>query len=403
MFNTISSLVDSKQFPTPAREARRNDATNKAVEGAKVAEEQSPTAEIGSQKFLNQQILKALNEHLSDSGAGPIDKLNADDFTPEKVADRILSFIGGVIGGLRSIDAPDDEVSSMMQAARDGVEQGFGEARDILDGLGVYDGKVAEDADKTYQLLQDGLDRIEKGDTGAGPMGSVEAYESVAYSDTRNLSMEVRTQDGDLVTIRLDQQDAFSQSRYAAADEESLLFVSEQRSASRYSLAYSVEGELDEGEQEALKQLLKDVDDIADSFYSGSGAEAFEKAMQLGYNEDELASYSLSMSQSQTLQATSAYRAVSQMNEQPAEASDALFKPFAGMAGGLRDMFNNAANAPLLDLLQTPDEALSGMLGQRIEGDERFPGSFGQMGEQGLNSLRSFLDSLVSGAHRSLA
>jgi hypothetical protein len=80
-----------------------------------------------------------------------------------------------------------------------------------------------------------------------------------------------------------------------------------------------------------------------------------------------------------------------------------LFKPFAGMAGGLRDMFNNAANAPLLDLLQTPDEALSGMLGQRIEGDERFPGSFGQMGEQGLNSLRSFLDSLVSGAHRSLA
>jgi hypothetical protein len=398
MLNSISNLLDTQPFSSPLREAQQKN-VGQSVATAKTPEQDSAAPKLGSQKFLNQQILKALNQHLGESGATPVDKLNADDFSPEKVADRILSFVGGVINGLRNIAAPDEEVSSMMQAARDGVEKGFGEARDILDGLGVYNGKVSEDAEKTYDLLQEGLDRIEKGDTGASA-SSIEAYQSMAYSDQRDLSLEVRTRDGDLVTISVGQQDAFSSSRYAAADSSSMLFVSEEQRSSRFALEYRVEGELDEDEQNALKQLLKDVDGIAESFYSGNGAEAFEKASALGYNEEQLASYSLSMSQSQTLQTTSAYRVVSQMNESMAETPERLLKPFAEMAGGLRDLFGNGQ---LLGLLQKPDEAVSGLLGQRIEGDSRFADAFGGLGGQGLGALQGFLGKLVAGAHQAAA
>jgi hypothetical protein len=398
MLNTISNLLDTQQFSSPLREAQQKN-VGKSAMAAKTPDQASEAPKLGSQKFLNQQILKALNQHLGASGSAPVDKLNADDFSPEKVADRILSFVGGVINGLRNIAAPDEEVSSMMQAARDGVEKGFGEARDILDGLGIYNGKISEDAEKTYDLLQDGLDRIEKGDS-AMPASSVEAYQSMAYSDQRDLSLEVRTRDGDLVTISLGQQDVFSSSRYAAADASSMLFISEEQRSSRFSLEYRVEGELDEDERNALKQLLEDVDGIAESFYSGNGAEAFEKASSLGYDAEQLASYSLSMSQSQSLQTTSAYRAVSQMNGSAAEAPDRLFKPFADMAGGLRDMFGNGQ---LLGLLQAPDEAVSGLLGQRIEGDSRFADAFGGLGGQGLGALQGFLGKLVAGAHQAAA
>lgn len=38
-----------------------------------------------------------------------------------------------------------------------GVDKGFEDARGILDGLGVLKGKVADDIDSTYSLIQDGF------------------------------------------------------------------------------------------------------------------------------------------------------------------------------------------------------------------------------------------------------
>ena len=38
-----------------------------------------------------------------------------------------------------------------------GIDQGFKEARDILNSLGVLEGEIADNIDKTYELVQTGL------------------------------------------------------------------------------------------------------------------------------------------------------------------------------------------------------------------------------------------------------
>ncbi|MFT7006275.1 MAG: hypothetical protein ACJAXJ_000783 [Colwellia sp.] len=44
-----------------------------------------------------------------------------------------------------------------MSIISDGIDNGFKDARDILDSLSVLDGKIATDIDSTYDLVQEGL------------------------------------------------------------------------------------------------------------------------------------------------------------------------------------------------------------------------------------------------------
>ena len=82
------------------------------------------------------------------------------DVSPEATAGRILSFSTGLFS-LYQQQHP--ELSEQEQAEKfvgiisGGIDTGFSEAREILDGLGVLEGEIAENIDKTYDIIQDGL------------------------------------------------------------------------------------------------------------------------------------------------------------------------------------------------------------------------------------------------------
>ena len=44
-----------------------------------------------------------------------------------------------------------------------GIDQGFAEARGILDGLGVLEGELKDNIDLTYDLVQQGLQAFREG------------------------------------------------------------------------------------------------------------------------------------------------------------------------------------------------------------------------------------------------
>ncbi|RDH89593.1 MAG: hypothetical protein DIZ77_00365 [endosymbiont of Seepiophila jonesi] len=44
---------------------------------------------------------------------------------------------------------------------RDAIEQGFAEAREILDGLSVLEGDISANIDTTFELVLEGLERFE--------------------------------------------------------------------------------------------------------------------------------------------------------------------------------------------------------------------------------------------------
>lgn len=111
------------------------------------------------QQILNQKILASLNEEITAAGAAEIESLDRNDFTPGKVAERILSFIESALSRLG--DGNDQDRQGLLEQAREGVERGFREAREILSGLGVLQGNIETDINQTHDLIMEGLDALQ--------------------------------------------------------------------------------------------------------------------------------------------------------------------------------------------------------------------------------------------------
>lgn len=89
----------------------------------------------------------------------------AADFSPEAVAGRIVSFATAFLPSYQEHHADlgnDKQLDGFMTLIRDAIEQGFAEAREILDGLGVLQGTVKDSADRTHELIQQQLAAFEQ-------------------------------------------------------------------------------------------------------------------------------------------------------------------------------------------------------------------------------------------------
>ncbi len=83
-----------------------------------------------------------------------------EDTSPQATADRIVSFATNFYQAFREQNPElndEDGLEQFMQEIGKGIDQGFADARDILTGLKKLEGKVADDIDETYSLIQKGL------------------------------------------------------------------------------------------------------------------------------------------------------------------------------------------------------------------------------------------------------
>ena len=82
------------------------------------------------------------------------------DVSPEATADRIVSLSTAFFGKYRESNPEKDLATALQDFTKligGGIEKGFAEARTILDGLGVLQGDIASNVDKTFALVQTGL------------------------------------------------------------------------------------------------------------------------------------------------------------------------------------------------------------------------------------------------------
>lgn len=89
---------------------------------------------------------------------------NPSDFTPEATANRIVSLSTGFFPLFKEQHpemAEAEALGTFMKLIRSGVDQGFNEAKDILQGLQVWQDSVSDNANKTYDLIQKGFDDFE--------------------------------------------------------------------------------------------------------------------------------------------------------------------------------------------------------------------------------------------------
>lgn len=324
----------------------------------------------------------------------------ANDYTPEKVAGRILGFIEQRLQSEQAAGADPSKLQGLLEQARSGVEKGFTEARKILDGMGVLQGKVASDIDDTYQKIQDGFSALDKRFNPSSPASTgnvaVAAYSERFAARAETFEMQVTTRDGDRLRISIAQASAnWSQSAVAASSDgktSSLVASSQSGSLQIGAWQVSVEGELDDEERGALEKLFSQVQDLSNKFYAGDLSGAFDRAMALEMDSEQLASMSLRLTQTTVRQATDAYSAVAQDGGQAASAVNSSLIDYAqGLLDALRSANQVAeegsAKGNLLDLLKGGFSL-----------DERFDSARLDKAEQLNNRLLDGLQSLLNPA-----
>lgn len=117
-----------------------------------------------SQALLFRSALEGIKQALAPTlGPDAIQNAMGQDNSAEATAGRILSMSTAFFDAYaaqRPGDDPETVVRDFVDLVRGGFETGFAEARDILDGLGVFNGQVEADVMKTRELVLQGYDRF---------------------------------------------------------------------------------------------------------------------------------------------------------------------------------------------------------------------------------------------------
>ena len=119
---------------------------------------------IGAQNdplaLLYKSAITSINEALQGQyGDDAIQNAASQDNSAEATASRIVSLSTGFFEAYKKQHpGQDDDVAltKFMDTISGGMEKGFKEARDILDGLKVLQGDIAGNIDKTHALVQKG-------------------------------------------------------------------------------------------------------------------------------------------------------------------------------------------------------------------------------------------------------
>ncbi len=85
---------------------------------------------------------------------------NGIDVSPEATAERIVSLSTAFFPAYQDANPDldfDTALNQFVDVISGGIDQGFAEAREILDGLQVLNGDIASNIDATYELVQDKL------------------------------------------------------------------------------------------------------------------------------------------------------------------------------------------------------------------------------------------------------
>nr|WP_034331276.1 DUF5610 domain-containing protein [Herbaspirillum sp. B39] len=152
-------------------------------------------------------VYKTAIENINDIlrpqlGDNAIQTASSQDNSPEATAGRIVSFITNMFE-LYKKNNPDKEdasnIDDYMNLIFKGVDQGFKEARGILESLNVLQGDIASNIDKTYDLVQKALgDFINKvkggkqeGEDGSGSEGNAYGQGGTITASETTVSISV--------------------------------------------------------------------------------------------------------------------------------------------------------------------------------------------------------------------
>ncbi|GDY27650.1 hypothetical protein AHAT_35400 [Agarivorans sp. Toyoura001] len=267
---------------------------------------------------LNQQgavashvLLSSIEKHTLSMATGGVSLPKPQQvsvFDAEEVARNVLNFVASSLYSAKQSGMSEDKLAEMMAQARKGVDIGFESAREELSDAGILNEELEKGIDKSYDLIQDGLEKIEEGDY---EIQSAPIASQLAMSSSQSASMQLETAEGDKVTISYGSQLAASYSESGSSYQASF--------ASQQQFSFSVEGDLNEDELAAIADLIKQVDEVGQQFFSGDLDKAFDQALTIGFDEQQLVGFAVNFQQQQSVAVSQAYQ---QADDKAAGGSD---------------------------------------------------------------------------------
>jgi hypothetical protein len=357
-----------------------------------------PQIHFESQQALMKEVQQRLNEKLGLSGQQQLQYQQADNFAPQTVANRILGFVEGHIKSQKSQGLDQEGQDELLAKARSGIEQGFSEARDIIESMNMLNGKIKQDVDDTYALIQKGLDELENGTSEAIDNAALLATQSTeleagaAQQQKNSFSLEVKTQDGD--TVRISAFASASDAQYASfqgtEDGSSANFSRSQSFEASFS--YEISGDLDDDEKQALAGLMSQLDSIAGDFFSGNLDAAFEQAKSLNYDNDEIARFAFRAVTEETSVAALKYK-------QTDSDSPIQNNPFKQL-GNAFEQFKEVYEAPVMQtLFDNPKQVAKDLIMQMLEARENMSELIEQQKDK-PNAALEFLTDIMANQYK---
>jgi hypothetical protein len=349
--------------------------------------------------LLNDRMASAAGSALAASA--PQSPAGQDgDFSPGRVAQNVLSFIDSAMASLRANGADAAAMEKKMALAQAGVEKGFVEARDILQSFGAWDGKVKENAEKTLDLIHKGFDARRAGAQPLQPAPTrsatgAQSASLAAYDMKRaeTFEMEIKTREGDTVRLSYsaNQSAGFKASRIDG--DGGITQTLSAYSSKSENLSFSVQGDLNDDEKQAIANLMKDVDKLAQDFYGGDMQGAMQHAMALDMNKEQLSSLSLDLGYTQSRSAIAAYRQVGALDQ-----SGNGHAPLNHREVGILGDFNQGLEATLREagrFFQDADQMV-----KKLFSDMAPDAASGPPQGSESNRLRDLLEGLIAAASR---
>lgn len=304
---------DSRQ-PAPLIAGRR-DAPSPATEASQKALRLVEQTLADAYEKMGLRIDKANGSSLA---AGPL--------TAEKVAGNILGFIERRLQMDIADGATPEQLQSRLDAGLAGFEKGFAEASEKLKALSMLSPAIAQDIDKTYTLVTEGIDRLRQqllptADTPSISTRAAELSEQAStlllnsnyqYARASSFSFELTTAEGDKVAISVNSSRSYTTDYNAVATESARGDARLENMRSNFtalaSSSWSVEGDLNEDEVGAINKLLQQVDKLAVTFFEGDLDLAFDQALALGYDAEQITDFSLQLTQVEVQRVSATYQ-----------------------------------------------------------------------------------------------
>jgi len=181
-------------------------------------------------------------------------------------------------------------------------------------------------------------------------------FQSYESRTSHSAEIEVRTQEGDIVTINISELAENSQAALQAKQGNNSLSIYAETSSYSSSFSLSVEGDLNEEELKSINELVKKMTKVSDKFFDGNIAGAFKHANKIGFNTDQIAGFSMDLNRERSMQAVSAY----QQTTVPEQNINTDLLKQAGDFLAQTKEFLADANA-MLDFLEQPQEGFDGL------------------------------------------